>query len=328
MYIKNLSLSCLLLALTASSVLAAPKTRKTEVYPVQVVRSADQKEDIKEIGALMNNSLNAWNEHRLNDLIKAYAQDFKTQDGSDLSKVSQNLKKLWLQYPDVKIVPQAAQLYVYGEYASLTLNEFSTGTGRKGENGIPADGTSNLRVWTSGYTHLKKVNGNWKIVSEEVFEEEMWQYYGTVAEKLLLDGKVKLSLPGNVIAGENYIAELSYDLPENIKGLALIERVNESAEAKVDLNEEKRQKDLSSLRRPIEFSAERGLRRLFAANQENRDELVVGQVELVSLEGKSPRLVGLLGVSRRVVPRPKLQPENPSKETKAQNSSFKEEALK
>lgn len=286
-------------------------------------------QSFKEVTEVLIDAQNAWNNHQIDGLIKHYALNFTTKDGMNLDKIRKNLNEFWLEYPDAKIKSFPATVQVCGNYATVTLTEVTTGTGQV-EDAKVLPYPAKFKGWIQGLTTLKKVGASWKISSEEIISEQMWKYYGPMAEELLEKGKIKLIIPTPIHDGENYIAQLKYSLPERVQASALIDRVIldetrlETKESEADRKEKIRA--IEAIRRPIEGETEEGLRRLFTVNSLEQDELVRAQVELVSFTSQGPILSGVLGLSERVVPRSKVKSDQSNKVGKV-TQSLKEEVL-
>lgn len=286
-------------------------------------------DNFKEVTDVLIDSQVAWNNHRIEDLVKNYALNFTTKDGLNLDKVRSNLSSFWFEYSDAKIQAFPATVQICGNYATVSLTEVTTGTGPV-EDAKILPYPPKFKGWVQGLTTLKKIGSSWKISSEEIISEQMWKYYGPVAEDLLEKGKIKLVLPTPIHNSDNYIAQLKYALPEKVQASALIDKV--ILDEKTDEQEDKdkdnkaRLREIEALRRSIEGEAEEGLRRLFTCNSFEQDELVRAQVELVSFDSKGPVILGVLGISQRVVPRAKLKVDNSVKRVTVVQS-LKEQSL-
>lgn len=283
----------------------------------------------REITTLIESSQEAWNKHQIEELISFYATNFESKDGITIEKIRSNLTEFWQQYNDAQINSLPSTIYVCGDYATINLTEVTTATGLAENNAIFSE-PPKFKAWIHGITTLKKIGDNWKIISEEILSEEMWKYYGDLAEKLLQEGKIKLVVPTPIKDGENYIAELKYDLPEKVQAGALLDKIlltefPESKDEKID-KAKKKQKEIESARRPIGGESSEGLRRLFMANDLGQDELVRAQIELVSFANKNPALVGIIGISQRVVPKREPKPDQDDDKKKV-IKSFKKESL-
>ncbi len=296
------------------------------------VGCANEEASFNEITVLMESSQAVWNKHKLDELINFYAPNFQSKDGITIEKIRTNLTDFWQQYSDAQISSLPGTIYVCGDYATVNLTEITTATGLAEDSKVFSE-PPKFKAWIHGITTLKKVGNDWKIVSEEVLSEEMWKYYGSFSEKLLEEGKVKLILPSPVKDGENYIAELKYTLPEKVQAVALLDKIllTEFAESKTDKTDKldkakKKEKEIESARRTIEGTSEEGLRRLFTANSLGQDELVRAQIELISFtNNKGPALVGIIGISERIVPKRSPKPDETN--TKTLIKSFKEQSL-
>ncbi len=287
-----------------------------------------EEENFKEVTKVLISAQDAWNKHQLENLLVYYAPNFLSKDGMNLDKIKTNLTDFWTQYPDARIDSLPSTVTVCGNYATVSLTEITTATGQVEEQKV-LPYPPKFRALIRGITTLKKSGDSWKIASEEILAEEMWKYYGQAAEKLIQEGKVKLVIPYPVNEGENYVAQLKYSLPDRVQAVALIDKVlltefPDDPKEKA-AKEKRKEKEVESGRRNIEGEGDDGLRKLFTANSLGQDELIRAQIELVAFEEKGPSLLGVLGISQRVVP--KHVPKN----DKASNYStitktFKEES--
>ncbi len=288
-----------------------------------------QEEDFEEISNILTSAQKTWNNHNAEDLIKFYAPDFKSKDGFDMKKIKENLSTFWLEYKDAKIQSNPASIQVCGDYATITLNEFTSATGQ-GENAKNIGAAPKFLSWVQGITTLKKVGNTWKISSEEILSEQMWKYYGEKAGNLLKTGKIRLIIPGYIEENDNYIAQLKYDLPSGTKGEAILDKVlltdfpdSETSKAK----DAKSEAEIMAIRRPVEGNGSEettispGLRRLFTANNLGQDELVRAQIIISSdQKGESPSFIAL---SQRVIP--KFHPKEENSKNKITNASLKDD---
>ncbi len=285
--------------------------------------------DFEQISNILTSAQKTWNNHNSEGLMSFYAPDFKSKDGSDMKKIKDNLNTFWIEYKDAKIQSNPASIQVCGDYATITLNELTTATGQ-GENTKNIGFSPEFLSWVQGITTLKRIGNTWKITSEEILSEHMWKYYGQKAGNLLKTGKISLIIPGYIEENENYIAQLKYDLPEDIKGEAILDKVlltdfpeTDSSKAK----DSKSESEIMAIKRPIEGNGNQestissGLRRLFTANSLGQDELVRAQIIIYSgKKGESPSFIAL---SQRVIPKP--HPKEETDKNKINNLSFKNE---
>jgi hypothetical protein len=319
------------------------RKQKSEVIKNKIVNPATKQEFVflgcpgsqgsfKDVANVLIGSQIAWNNHKVDEMISFYSPNFTTKDGMDIEKVKKNLKDFWYEYPDAKLVSYPAVVYVCGGQATVTLSEYTEATGQPENPKLP-ETAPKFKGWIQGVTVLKKVGSSWKITTEEILSENMWKYYGSYVEELLSKGDLTLVVPSNVYQSENYIAQLKYNLPEGVKGVALLDKVLltefpvkeqsklKSSEQKGVLNPE----EIEAIRRTIDGDGDgQGLRRMFVANNLGQDELVRAQVELIKFEQKGPVLLGLVGLSQRVAPRG--VPQEDKGDHKQISKTFKEES--
>ncbi|MDJ0624770.1 MAG: hypothetical protein QNJ31_00185 [Candidatus Caenarcaniphilales bacterium] len=287
-------------------------------------------ENFKDVVQVLASTQRAWNSHQIDELLKYYAPNFLTKDGLNLNKISKNLSSFWFEYTDAKIKSYPSTIQVCGNLATVNLSEITTATGQIESTDIMPY-PPKFKGWVQGVTTLKKIGNNWKITSEEILSEQMWKYYGNKAEELLDQGNIELSIPLPVQENENYIVQLNHSLPNNVQGVALIDKIllTEFPETEKEEKTKKKQKkkEIESIRRSIDWRKDKSsLRRLFTANNLGQDELVRAQIELISFKEKGPSLLGIIGISQRVIPKP-IPQQNSTVKIQI-TSTFKEEAIK
>lgn len=289
---------------------------------------AGEEEEFKQVAEIMLRTEEAWNKHQADELLKYYAPDFSSKDGVTLKQIRNNLTEFWLQYPDSKISSLPTNIYVCGGYATASLIESTDAKGNV-EDAKTIPFKSQLRALIQGITTLEKKGDVWKITSEEILTEEMQKSYGPFAKMLLDDGKIKLVIPKPVKRGGNYIVQLKYSLPENVQAIAMIDNVlvNEEEKSLKESQTKYSEDNLEALRRNIEGQSPDGLRRLFVFNSAGEDELIRAQMELIAFNKKGPVLVGILGISQRVVSKGESTETKPKSHIgQIMTKMFKEEA--
>ncbi|MDX1918114.1 MAG: nuclear transport factor 2 family protein [Candidatus Caenarcaniphilales bacterium] len=306
-----------------------------------------EQEGINEVKKVLKASIEAWNNHQIDDLLAFYAPYFKSRDGMSLDQIRTTLVDFWIEYPDARIDSNPTSLYVCGDYATVSLVEITTGSSKiLDSKTLPYPGKFEANI--RGLTTLKKIGHNWKIVSEDVNSENMLKYYGPVAEKFIKEGRVKLVINQPVKSKENYIAQLKYSLPERYHAIAFIDNIllGEFSDDQDGTDEDQKNKsnnadgkkirdekgkltseELNNISRNLEGADDlEGLRRLFKSNNYGQDEMVRAQIEIVSFENNAPSLAGVIGLSERVIPRPSSKQE-PESARQIITETFKEESL-
>ena len=235
----------------------------------------------------MKNASKAWNKHDIDQLISHYDPNFRTKDGMTIEQIRANLGEFWFRYNNAHISSIPTSIYICGNHASINILE-ETNASQNNDSFGPI----NFKAWIRGITILKKFGDEWKITQEKINTETIWKYHGLLADEVLRKGFVKLIVPDNVIAGENYIAKIEYDLPERIKALAFIDNtllgefddedsLNNLQESEEDFIRSEKQR-MTEISRVLNNKSENGLRRLFKANQDGQGELVNAHIELIA----------------------------------------------
>ncbi|HEY9885964.1 MAG TPA: hypothetical protein V6C96_01760, partial [Vampirovibrionales bacterium] len=298
----------------------SPETKQEFIF----LGCPGNEKSFEEVAKTLTSAQKAWNDHDLDGLAQHYATGFVTKDGLDLNKIKRNLSTFWFEYTDASIKSFPSTVQVCGDTATINLSELTTAIGQV-ENARVLPFPPKFWGWVQGITTLKKIGETWKITSENIIYEQMWKYYGNEVEKLLLEGRLALTSPENIIENQNYIAQLEYTLPSNVRGYAILDKIllSEFSEGENVSNTSDSKTD--SIKRPISSGNDetpRTLRRLFTSNDLGQDELVRAQIELFTSDRK---LLGLVGLSKRVSPQTKAIREEDG--TLTMEKSFKEEAL-
>lgn len=132
---------------------------------------------------------------------------------------------------------------------------------------------------------MKRYGPVWKITSDRTIFERVSIGYG-IGNDIIDENKVLLSAPEQVVSGQNYTANLSFDLPSEIKPIAAITK-EVLIYPQVSTDDKFRLVD------------RRDLERLFSSNKISRNELISSTIGLTG-GPLQPKLLGLIFLTRRV----------------------------
>lgn len=218
--------------------------------------------DTREIKSLLQAQVRYANKTNFKKFIATYDKSYVNSDGFDLETYSNIVKDVWDTYDNVVYGVKIKDISIDDNAAKVEVTETSYAD-------IPAsqklDGI--LQGESESVYYLKKINGDWKVVSDKVLSESTSMLYGTAKD---LD--IKLSAPLNVKAGEEYTASLEFTPPENVIAIASI------ASDKVEYP----QKQAKEVFRKL--PEDNILERLFISNSENANEYVVASIGLTQAD--------------------------------------------
>ncbi len=239
--------------------------------------------EVQKINELLDTLESDWNAHKIENLIKYYADDFINGDGLSIASVKNLTSELWEAYPDIKTKSQDRTVRVFGEYATVESTDIFEGTSSMIRQEVGASGV--LKAVSTGQLFLKKFGPAWKITSDKtVFEKVSIGY--ALGSELIEQNKIRLTAPEQVAGGQQYTARLDFELPADIKPVAAISKEvlvypQIAAEDKFRLINEPK------------------LERLVPSNKVGKNELITATVGLTGGALK-PKLLGLLFLTRRV----------------------------
>jgi hypothetical protein len=183
--LKKQLIFSLLLSLGLSSAIAVRINAQTP---------ADAPPELKNIIGQIDTAANSKN---LEQLMGFYSSEFKSSDGLDSSKLSEAIKKLWENYPDLKYSTQLLSWERKGDELMAQTSTTLVGTGNK-------DGRVNQL--------------NSEIVSRQYFRGDKLVRQEIVTEKTDVTSgdnppKVKVILPGQVRVGQQFNFDVIVEEP-------------------------------------------------------------------------------------------------------------------
>lgn len=239
--------------------------------------------DTQKIEQLLDDLENNWNQHKIDKVLRHYADDFVNGDGLSLEAVKNLTLELWEAYPDIFTKADSRSIRVYGDYATVESTDLYQGTSSMIRTEVASKGT--LKALSMGELFLKKYGSVWKITSDKTKFEKVSIGYGLGIE-VVDENKIKLIAPEQTVSGQQYTAKLDFQLPNEIKPIASISK--EVLTYPQVIGEDK-----------FRLINEPSLERLLSANKISKNELVTATVGLTGGPLK-PKLLGLIFLSKRV----------------------------
>jgi len=172
----------------------------------------------KEIISVLRKHSRAMNSHNLEKVKTFYSKDYKSADNFDLNTLLLMLEKTYLEYKNIKYKISITDIKIDKNTATVAISDqtkaklYQNKKKNKEKAGL-LEGKSN---WT---VKLIKENNDWKIISDEIKNEETTLKYG-IAKKINMD----LIIPNSIKNGETYDLMLKVENPKDIDALAAISR--------------------------------------------------------------------------------------------------------
>ncbi len=236
------------------------------------------------IEAMIEEIYSAWNAHDLDKLFSYYSNNFLTADGIDKNNYKKLTQLLWDTYPDIQIKNEKKTIRSQDQYATASVIDLFYGQSKDKNEQMAEYGK--LNAISQGQIFFKKYGEEWKVESDRIYFELVSICYGN-AKEYLDKHQIYFGAPEQVQAGEQYTAALYFILPDNIQATATINK--ELITYPHEENIEESYQGISNHK----------LERLFAANENNHNELVSSTIILTKglIE---PKLDAILYISKRV----------------------------
>lgn len=248
-------------------------------------------DDEKTIRKFLKSQVSYANKSDFNKFISTYAPNYINSDGFNLDVYSSLVKDIWNTYDDIKYGIDIKNITIDNDCAKVELLETAYANIKvsKAYNG-------ELKSESNTIYNLKKIDGKWKVVSDEVLDETTSMLYGDAR-----DLEIKLTVPNNVNADTEYTASLEFLPPCGTIAIASI------ASDKVEYP----QKPTKEVFRPM--PEDHILERLFTSNSDNLNEYIVASIGLtrtaIDEENIKLNLTGFGYAIKRVnvIPAPKKE---------------------
>lgn len=220
------------------------------------------KNDTREIKSLLNSQVKYANRTNFKKFISTYDKEYLNADGFNLETYSKLVKEIWETYDKIEYGIKIKDIEIENDTATVELLETSYADlyATKDMEGV-------LRSEADSVYHLKKTDGKWKVVSDEIKTETTSMLYGDARD---LD--IKLTAPQEIAANTEYTASLEFTPPEGAVVIASI------ASDKVQYPQPQTEEVFRK------FPEDNILERLFTSNTENRNEYVVASIGLTKAD--------------------------------------------
>ena len=180
-------------------------------YSGGILADIKNQNDIRQVRRLLNSQVRWANKTNFDKFIATYDEGYKNSDGFNLEIYSNLVKDIWNTYDKIRYGIKIKNISVNGEEARAELTETSRAD-------IPLPETSyngELKSLSESIYYLRKINGKWKVISDDVTDETTTMMYGKAKE---LD--VKLTVPEKIEADTEYTATLEFVPPEDTMAIA------------------------------------------------------------------------------------------------------------
>ena len=196
------------------------------------------------------------NRNDFKNFISTFDPSYVSADGFNLDTYSKLVQDIWSSYKNIKYDIEIKDIKVQDNRAVAQLEESAYAK----INFSPAY-EGKLRSESETLYNLEKINGSWKVVSDNVLEETTSMLYGEAQD---LD--IRLTVPNNIPANSEYSAILEFTPPDETIAIASL------ASDKVEYP----QKPTKEVFRAV--PEDNILERLFTANNDNSNEYIVASI--------------------------------------------------
>lgn len=219
--------------------------------------------DQRAIKSLLNSQVRYANKANFKKFINTYDKNYVNSDGFDIETYSNIVKEVWETYDNIVYGIKIKDISIEDENSAkvdVIETSYAEIYASKDMDGI-------LKSEANSVYYLKKQDGDWKVISDEVVSESTSMLYG---EAKNLD--IKLSAPEKIQAGEEYTASLEFVPPSDVIAIASI------ASDKVEYPQKPPQEVYRKL------PEDNILERIFISNKDNVNEYVVASIGLTKAD--------------------------------------------
>lgn len=220
------------------------------------IKTIDSEE--RAVKKVLNSQVKFANKTDFDKFISTYDKQYVNSDGFNLEVYSSLVKDIWKTYDSIKYGIKIKNISVENDKAVAELTETSYA-----EIPVSEKYTGELKSESNSVYYLKKIDGEWKVVSDSVIDETTTMLYG---EARNLD--IKLTVPTQIPALTEYSAMLEFTPPKETYAVASI------ASDKVEYP----QKPAKEVYRVL--PEDNILERLFTSNGDNLNEYVIATIGL------------------------------------------------
>lgn len=252
----------------------------TSAYSFEIFKRSDK----NEVRSILNKHTKAMSKHNVEEVKSFYDINYKSTDGFNLNELEGMLNKTYSTYSNIKYKVKIKSVEINEDNALAQISDNSSAV-------IYPDVDKKLKKEKSGKlsgkstynVYLKKIDNNWKIVKDDILQEETTLKFG-IAKNINID----IETPQKIKNNQEYNLSLKMDKPKNILALGSISR-EEIVYPPVDYQEKYRR-----------ISENGELERIVRANDNNLDEYAVASIGFtkVSLNEEQTRAkIEVLGMA-------------------------------
>ena len=252
--------------------------------------------DTRAIKSMLKSQVRYANKNNFDKFISTYDSSYVNSDGLNLNDYSNLVKEIWSNYYNLSYDIKINDINIQDDTATVSVTETSHAI-------IPATEHMNgvMNSVSNSIYNLKKSNGKWKVLSDNVLDENTSMMYG---EAMNLD--VKLTAPNNIAAKTEYTASLEFIPPKNTFAIASIAN---------DIVEYPQKPTKEVFRKMPDDNI---LERLFIANSDKKNEYIVASIGLTKADIKDLSIkVSLTGFGYKIT-RVNVIPETKKEESNAE----------
>lgn len=216
------------------------------------------KAEIKAVKNVLKSQIESANKYNYDAFLKHFDTQYINSDGFPLEIYSKLVQETWSSYSNIQYGQQIKHITITGNDAIAEVVETANASVNS-----QYDLKGNLKSIANNIYFLKKVDNNWKIVSDVILTEDTYLAFGEMVHH-----SPTLTVPYQALANQNYTATLEYIIPKETIAIA-------------SLNQEKVTFPQESAKENYRRLPDDGiLERFFTANCDNTNEYIIASVGL------------------------------------------------
>lgn len=220
-----------------------------------------KKSDKAMVKSVLNKHNQALREHDIEKIKTFYASSYKSADGFNLDDLSSMLEKTYSAYKNIKYSTKVNSITTFDNFAIAQVTDKTSAVLKPDTKNKNKDKIGFLNGKSVYSIYLKKQDGTWEIIYDDILMEETSLKYG-IANNI----DINLSAPLFIKEGQEYDLTLKMDKPNDVVALASLSR--EQIVYPPEEYDEKFRK----------IPSEGTLERIVRANKNNLDEYAVASV--------------------------------------------------
>lgn len=154
----------------------------------------------------------AANNYNHNTFLNSYSKNYLSSDGFNFNVMSRLLKETWTTYPGIKYKIKVNSVCFYDNLAIADVTETAKGYAKAEKENV-GEFTSTMQ----SIYYLKPNGKSWIITGDYTVRENMYLYWGDAKY-----AQVKLDIPHQLQAGQEYTAKLTVKQPNNVIAIGSI----------------------------------------------------------------------------------------------------------